>query len=58
MTDQEIKQAVRWIGLCLCEFPEDEPMYNLNALDLMLLVTLLVFPNYYNKHELYLNILS
>jgi len=58
MNDGEIKQTIRWIGLCLCEAPETEPIYNLNALNLMLLVTLLVFPSYYRKYELYLNLLN
>ena len=58
MNDQEIKQAIRWIGLCLCQPPDTEPIYDVHALNLMLLVTLLVFPSYYRKYELYLNLLN
>lgn len=58
MTDREIRQTIRWIGLCMCDGTQDEPIYNIHALNLMLLVTLLVFPGYYRKHELYLNLLN
>ena len=58
MDDIEIRKTVRWIGLCLCEVPETEPIYNPHALSLMLLVTMIVFPGYYRKHGLYLNLLN
>ena len=57
MNDGEIKITIRWIGLCMCEAGM-EPIHNIHALSLMLLVTLLVFPSYYNKYELYINLLN
>jgi hypothetical protein len=34
MTDQQIRQAIRWIGLCLCEPSDSEPICNLPALEI------------------------
>lgn len=55
MTDDDIRQAIRWIGDCSfgpIPFPSGRLRWSRLGISNMLLVTLLVFPEYYVKYEL------
>ena len=55
MTNAEIRNIMRWIGLCSVDtifLGEDKPVYGRIGIGLMLTVTLLEFPEYYMEYEL------
>jgi hypothetical protein len=54
MSDKEIKRVVHWLGLNAYDsyFVEGEPIMNRGGISLMLTVSLMVFPDYYQKYEL------
>ena len=54
LTDAEIKEVMRWIGMCAVDttYFEGRAMKGRLGTGLMLTVTLLEFPEYYEKHEL------
>ncbi|MDD5704195.1 MAG: hypothetical protein PHU23_19345 [Dehalococcoidales bacterium] len=54
LNDNDIKEIMVWIGLCAVDtmLLEDRPLIGRIGLGLMLTVTLLEFPEYFNKHNL------
>jgi hypothetical protein len=55
MTDDDIRQTIRWIGDCSSgpiPFPCGRLRWSRLGINNMLLVTLMVFPDYYMKYEL------
>jgi hypothetical protein len=55
LTDSEIREVVRWIGMCSVDtifIDGDKPILGRIGIGLMLSVTLMEFPKYYMKFEL------
>jgi hypothetical protein len=55
MTNDDIRQSIRWIGFHSFDtvYGEDEkPRLGRIGIDNMLLITMMVFPAYYQKYEL------
>lgn len=55
LTDSEIREVVRWIGMCSVDtifIDGDKPILGRIGIGLMLSITLLEFPEYYMKYEL------
>jgi hypothetical protein len=55
ITDGEIREVVRWIGMCSVDtifVDGDKPIIGRIGIGLMLSVTLMEFPDYYMKYEL------
>ena len=55
LTNAEIRKIMRWIGLCSVDtiyLDGEKPILGRIGISLMLMVTLLEFPDYYVKHEL------
>ena len=55
LTDHDIAELMRWIGICAPDTiitPDGFPFIRRIGIGLMLLVTLLEFPEYYMKYEL------
>jgi hypothetical protein len=55
MTDEEIGQAMRWIGACSVDtiyLDGGKPRLGRLGINNMLLVTLIEFPDFYVKYEL------
>jgi len=55
LTDSEIREVVRWIGMCSVDtifIDGDKPIIGRIGIGLMLSITLLEFPEYYMKYEL------
>ena len=54
LSDDEIKKLICWIGLCAVDsiLVDGEPVLNRIGIGLMLSITLLEFPKYYQRYEL------
>ena len=55
MTEDEIRQSIRWIGDCSVDtiyLDGEKTRLGRIGIHNMLLVTLLVFPEFYERHEL------
>jgi hypothetical protein len=55
LSDVEIREVVRWIGMCSVDtifVDGDKPILGRIGIGLMLSITLLEFPDYYTKYEL------
>ncbi len=55
MTDEDIRQVIRWIGMCSVDtvfVDGDKPILRRIGIGMMLSVTLLEFPEFYNRYEL------
>jgi hypothetical protein len=54
LSDGEIRQLVRWIGLCAVDsiLVEGEPIPGRIGIGLMLTITLLEFSQFYQRHQL------
>jgi len=55
MTDEEIRQVVRWIGLCAVDtvfVDGDKPILRRIGIGMMLSMTLLEFPEFYTRYGL------
>ena len=55
MTDEDIRRVMRWIGLCSVDtvfVDGDKPIFGRLAIGMMLSTTLLMFPEFYSRHEL------
>ena len=56
LTNTDIKEIIRWIGMCSYDtifLDGDKPVLGRIGIGLMLTVTLLEFPDYYMKYELF-----
>lgn len=55
MTDEDIRKVIRWIGMCAVDtvfVGGDKPILRRIGIGMMLTVTLLEFPEFYNRYEL------
>ena len=55
MTDVDIRQVVRWVGLCSFDtmfVDGDQPIFRRVGIGMMLSVTLLEFPEFYTRYGL------
>ena len=54
LDDIEIGRITRWLGLCAYDsyLVEGKPILNRGGINLMLTISLLVFPEFYQRHEL------
>jgi hypothetical protein len=54
LDDAEIRLVMRWVGRLApdCQFLYDKVEYGPKALGLMIFVTEIVFPEFYNRYEL------
>jgi hypothetical protein len=56
LTEDDIRRAIRWIGECSYDtiyIDGDKPMLGRHGIGLMLSVTLMEFPEYYVRYELW-----
>ena len=54
LNDGEIRQLVRWVGMCAVDaiLVDGNPIPGRIGIGLMLTITLLEFPQFYQRHEL------
>jgi len=54
MSENEVRRVVRWIGECAYDiiYIDDEPLFGRAGIGLMLLVTMMEFPMFYEKYDL------
>jgi len=55
MTDEDIRKVTHWVGMCAVDtvfVDGDKPILRRIGIGMMLSVTLLEFPEFYNRYEL------
>ena len=54
MIEDEVRKVARWIGECAYDtiYIDDEPRFGRTGIGLMLLVTMMEFPMFYEKYDL------